>query len=480
MALLFAGLIGIDGFTRTDGEARWRLRSWEGNAVLLGSGSLMLTVFAVLTGAWAPSLVLTLTLAAILTLASNIKRQVLGEPLIFTDLALIGAVFKHPQFYLSALRTWQLIALPLIVLALLSVLFLSSTLDAALRFTAIGFAALSAGLLAGLTRLSRWRNLVIAPEPDHDVSDHGLIATLIVYWRFWHSADPLEACRLPLMSGETDDLVVIIQCESFADPAELFPEQNDVLPGLAKARALSWQSGRLLVSGFGAYTMRTEFGVLFGIPEETLGLRRFDPFLTAAGMTSWALPNRLDRQVWNTIFMHPHDMRFYGREALMPSAGFNLIAGEEAFEPPAADDGRYVTDASLCDKLLELAQNTEGPTLIYAVTIENHGPWAVDSGKSAEDSKAGYMRLLKRSDAMLDRLLEALPRLGRPVTLCFFGDHRPSIPLVSVPGGARHTPYVINRFQPDGRPETRFLPPEDLTPAGLQAVILGAIGSRGR
>src|SRR3546814_10576991 len=87
----------------------------------------------------------------------------------------------------------------------------------------------------------------------------------------------------------------MVQCESYADPAELFDDPALVLPGLAAARASAWRQGRLLVSGFGAYTMRTEYGLIFGRDEADLGFRRFDPYLTAIGETSHALPIRLGR-----------------------------------------------------------------------------------------------------------------------------------------------------------------------------------------
>lgn len=480
MALLWAGLIGIDGFAKTAGHDGWRLREWAGTTILLGAGTLLLAVCAVLTGAWMPSLVLVLSLATILTIGSNIKRQVLGEPLIFTDLALIGAVFRHPQFYLSALRLWQRIALPLVISAVLGVLVLFSTPDLPIRIAAICLAGVSAVSLAGLMRLSRWRALSVSPDLDRDVRRHGLIATLLVYWCLWRRAEPMLSCPSLPLQGDPGQLVIIIQCESFADPVAVFSDPDIVLPGLAIAREKSWQSGRLMVSGFGAYTMRTEFGVLFGIAEEALGIRRFDPFLTAATMTSWALPNRLCPNDWNTVFIHPHDLRFYGRDKLMPAAGFRVIIGEDAFDPPDAASGRYVTDASLCDELLERARTAQGPSLIYAVSIENHGPWAADSGDSAEGSKAAYLRLLERSDAMLLRLVEDLPKLERPVVLCFFGDHRPSIPLVSVPGGERHTPYAIIRLRSDGTPDTDARPSVDLTPAELHMALLDAIKSRRR
>jgi phosphoglycerol transferase MdoB-like AlkP superfamily enzyme len=225
--------------------------------------------------------------------------------------------------------------------------------------------------------------------------------------------------------------------------------------------------------------MRTEYGVLFGRSEEQLGTRRFDPFLTASGEASWALPNRLDRSEWDSWFVHPHDMRFYGRDRLMPDSGFGTLVGEECFAPPTAAEGQYVTDAAVTDRILDLAGKTTRAGFIYAVTIENHGPWPA-GGKADAPVHSPYLRLLRHSDAMLARLIEALPALGRPVTLCFFGDHRPSIPGASEPGRDRHTPYVILRFAADGTPLPNIGGAKDLTPAELHHTLLDAIASGAR
>ncbi|MCU0948958.1 MAG: LTA synthase family protein [Porphyrobacter sp.] len=397
----------------------------------------------------------------------------------FTDLALIGAVFQHPQFYLSALRPWHVTALALGGTTLCGVMVFLATSDVSARFYGLGLAGVALLWLKGMTRLAVWQPIATAPDLQRDVSAHGLIATLIIYWRLWKRQPAPGPCPLPNIASEEDALLIVIQCESFADPQDLFGAEETPLPGLAKARAQAWMAGQLAVSGFGAYTMRTEFGVLFGLSESALGLRRFDPFLTAADSASWALPHRLGREAWTSTFVHPHDLRFYGRHGLMPAAGFARIIGEESFAAPAPADGRYVTDAAMCDKLLTLATEAEGRHFLYAVTIENHGPWSA-GGAEGSGNKAEYLRLLAHSDAMLARLLAEIPRLGRPVTLCFFGDHRPSIPAVSLPGGERHTPFVIVRFDTHGHPIRTSEPMRYLTPAELHGEILAALASGNR
>lgn len=477
---LFLGLAGAvlaDALAQPRARPAWSLRSPAGMAVALAAALALLGLMLAVTGAAMVSAVTVAALAAALALISNVKRRVLGEPLVFSDFALIAAVFQQPQFYLAALRTWQIVALIAGAAGVAGLLAWFAAPGLGPRL--VGLALLSTGLagLAGLLRLRRWEALARSPDPDADVASHGLFATLLVHWSRWRRlADP-PACAAPPIPGRDDQLVVIIQCESFTDPAALLGDPSLALPGLAAARRIAARHGRLMVPGFGAYTMRTEYGVLFGRDEEALGLRRFDPFLTAQGEASFALPNRLDPDTWTCIFVHPHDLRFYRRDALMPAAGFTRLVGEDDCAPPGPGEGRYVTDAAVGDTILALAREAVGATLIYAVTIENHGPWPAAAGAAGASPAAPYLALLAHSDALLARLMAELPQLARPVTLCFFGDHRPSIPGASEPGRERHTPYVLVRFGADGRPLAA--PPQagDLTPAELHHAILAAIRS---
>lgn len=442
---------------------------WLHSLLLTAVFGLMLAICGNL---WVSAL-LALGLMALFMMVSNAKRAMLGEPLVFSDLALIGAIFKHPQFYLSALTKSQkalLVIAAAVVPGVLWSLFVPS-----LRLHMAGFALFAAGgLLIKLSLLlPPWVHLGRVPDFEGDVARHGLLATLVLHRTRWRETrDPLPASAVQTLP-HPQELAVVIQCESFADPVEVFGDPALSLQGLEAARAQAWQWGDLLVSGFGAYTMRTEYGVLFGRSEEELGFRRFDPYLTALGEGSYALPSRLMAAGWRSLFVHPHDMRFYNREQIMRAGGFAELVGEDRFAPPAPDEGRYVTDKEMASEILDMAGKADVPTLIYAVTIENHGPW--EPTASAGNLTDGYMRLVRNSDAMLVTLRDELAKLKRPATLAFFGDHRPSIPGVSMPGVARHTPYVILRFDAEGqivRGEGQRI---DLTPAELHHTLLALL-----
>ncbi len=476
VALLTLALLVIlaDALAAPRASGWTRARSPAGLALLLFAASWGFGVLLAVTGTPSVSLVAVAVLVGALSLISNIKRKVLGEPLVFSDLALIGAVFRHPQFYLSALRPWQMAVLAGSLGGLAVTLALLSSPDLAPRLAGVAVTLVAGtGLVAFLPAITR-AGFAVVPDPEADVQRLGLVACLMAHWHAWRASSDPEACDAPPITGKSCQLVVIVQCESLTDPAEMLGDPALALPGLERARKIAWQCGRLQVSGFGAYTMRTEYGVLFGRGEDALGMRRFDPFLTANTETSWALANRLDPDHWTRRFLHPHDMRFYGRDRLMPASGFDELVGEEAFSPPGPNEGRYVTDAAMTDRILALAQDRSRAGLIYAVTIENHGPWP-PADPEGETCIAPYLRLLAHSDAMLSRLLDRLPQMGRPVTLCFFGDHRPSIPGASEPGRERHTPYVLLRFAADGQPIVGEGDDRDLTPAALHHAILDVI-----
>ncbi|SLK11899.1 LTA synthase family protein [Novosphingobium mathurense] len=480
VAVLLAGSILLDAAVRPrpGKSGRGPLRSFAGLALQSLMALAIFGLFLALCGNAAVSVAMALAIMALLAVASNAKNAMLGEPLLFSDLALIGAIFRHPQFYLSAVSLWQRVLASIGGAVLLAVLALLFVPDLPVHLAGLG---IMMGSLAALFLFLRVRPpRALAPHPDahEDVQRHGLLPVLLLYWLRWresrdpqphpYAQPPSPALRAP----QEAELAVIIQCESFADPAELFGDPGLTLPGLDAARAHAWQSGCLHVSGFGAYTMRTEYGVLFGRDEEALGFRRYDPFLTALGEHSYALPNRLKAAGWQSLFLHPHDMRFYGRDRIMPAGGFAELVGQDRFAPPQANEGRYVTDAAIADEIARLARDLVAPTMLYAVTIENHGPWAPEQVTGPGALTESYLRLVRNSDAMLQRLMDELAALQRPATLVFFGDHRPSIPGVTAPGGARHTPYVIVRLDSTGQPLRGTAKPIDLTPAQLHHAVL--------
>jgi len=476
--LMLVGSVLLDGMVRPHSlglRGRWGVSlhllvmTALFGAMLAASGS------AIVAGT------LAIALVALLVIASNAKYAMLGEPLLFSDLALIVALVRHPRFYFTAVsvrQRWILAIAAPILLLVLAVLFVP---DPAPHLVGLGVVALAGSASFALLRSAVFSAAAPSPDVDSDLARYGLLATLLIYWLRWRATPDPAICPQPTPARDDGqrgpkrarpEIIVIVQCESFADPVELTGEQDHALSGLERARASAWQWGDLAVSGFGAYTMRTEYGVLFGRSEAALGFRRYDPFLTAHGETSYALSAKLRGCGYRNLFIHPHDMRFYGRDRLMPAIGFDRMIGEDSFASPRSGSGRYVDDQTLGASLGDLIDEAIGPTLIYAVTMENHGPWDKDRLTGSLGGIDAYLRHLRSSDAMLTALIQRLSGSGRSALLVFFGDHRPSIPGVSEPSGGRHTPYVMMRFADDGHILTGENQRADLSPDELHHVIL--------
>lgn len=410
-------------------------------------------VFLAILGDFRAACVVTLVIFAALVTTSNLKFRMLGEPLVFTDIAVAGSFLRYPRFYLAAIPLWLKIVIPpaLAGAAWCGWLLFSTTLMPHVLGGVIMAAGWS-GLWISRSFLTR---STLMPEPDLicDVRRYGLVATLIAYaWRWQRSDAPDVVAPLSASAGsqKAAPLVVIIQCESFADPARIAPQRNfPALPGLARLKNTAGViQGDLHVSGFGAYTMRTEFGVLFGQSEEDLGFRRYDPFLTAADSVSHALPNVLSDFYESRVFIHPHDLRFYGREQLLPAMGFTEVIGPENFDQKDLV-GPYVGDETLARLLSDRIRKGRTPELIYSVTMENHGPWDAARMNTADALETWYQHAAN-SDRMLNTLDIALRDCGREACLVFFGDHRPSIPGLVEPVAQRSTPFIVRHYHADG------------------------------
>ena len=446
-------------------------RAWTARAFTIRAGATLTAVGTILafTGSSILAFAGTALFGVALAAGSNLKRRHLGEPLVFSDLAYVGAAIRHPRLYIGVLPPpirVLVILLPLVVIGMVA-----WGGSANVERHTVGFLIGMAGVAALAWAL---QGLPATPDLERDVACHGLVATMLRYWVCWRRTKLVLPARPALtLRRDAAEIVIVVQCESFVDPADL-PGLSTRLPALEAARARAGLKGRLLIDGFGAYTMRTEFGVLTGLTDLELGFRRFDPFVRGDDAAPCALATRFAARGYDTQFVHPFELGFYGRDRLMPALGFKSLAGRLAFAN-AAKDGPYVSDRAVAANLRARVGAASGPTLIYTVTMENHGPWAPPKGETALHA---YSRHLANSDAMLADLMDLLDHTERPMLLVFFGDHQPSIPGHVEPDPIRHTPFVILSNRPDMAKGTA-----DLTPAELHHALIrhaaGTISSRG-
>jgi phosphoglycerol transferase MdoB-like AlkP superfamily enzyme len=454
-------------------------------ALLLRAGlhvALFAAAFALSWRSWHAAFVV-VAIAFLFGLGSATKRNILGEPLVFTDFALVRLAIRHPRLYYA-----ERLVEPR-ALALFAALAIATAAWFALEAPILpqgGWPLLVAPplLAAGLGALllsspvsTLARSLAVAqPDPDEEVRRLGLGASLLIHWLAWRRAarpSPqavAAASALPRPStANSPGIVVAIQCESFVD----LPARGVVAPPLPawealKREAVSW--GRCGVPAEGAYTMRSEFGFLTGLPSATLGLDAFDPFLTARAYAADALPRRFAEAGWRTIFMHPYDRRFFDRHEIMPALGFERFVDGDDFSA-AERFGPYVSDMAVADAIIAEIEAATEPTFLFAVTIENHGPWGLGRLAGTDDPTAQYLQHLANADRMIGRVAEALAG-RRDAVLCLYGDHAPARTILPDLPGRRQTDYAL--WRPDVAPEGR-LGRRDVDVDELAAMLVRAL-----
>jgi phosphoglycerol transferase MdoB-like AlkP superfamily enzyme len=240
----------------------------------------------------------------------------------------------------------------------------------------------------------------------------------------------------------------------------------------------------LAVPSWGANTARTEFAVLSGLSGAALGFDRFNPYHGFAKAPVDSLAWRLKAAGYRTFCVHPFDRTFYGRHRIMPALGFEHFFGDESFGG-AERVGFFVSDravALFCAELL--ADHRNIPVFLFAITMENHGPWQAASPmagiRARNDPLRGlpndgelrrYLQSLGDADAMIALLTDTLARDGRSGLLGFYGDHLPSLPATFDRLGFSETATDYVLWRP-GAPLPRQV---DLAAHELSGAILAAL-----
>ncbi len=381
-----------------------------------------------------------------LLLADRVKRDVLGEPVVFADRSELGDLILHPYLYLPfADRRHLQIGGFAIALALGVVAASEPPLWPVWPWRP----PLAFGLAVACFIVPTWRPLLrrlaafyarrpITRDPARDMALLGMLGCFVVHATLaraerrerQRAARSLQLPALPVGTGP----VVIVQSESFMDVRRLQPALGDeALPGWAGLcrDAVSW--GRLSVPAWGANTVRTEFAVLTGLEEAALGLDRFNPYDAFARE---ALPNlaaTARAAGYHTVLVHPFDLTFYGRYRVLTAFGFEELIGPEAFRD-VAQKNAWVADAEVARVVAEVIRRKGPKVLVFAVTMQNHGPWTAGPPAPGLESvpEAGelgtYLAGVRAADRLIPVLTEALTSGGATGWLLIYGDHQPTLP----------------------------------------------------
>lgn len=238
--------------------------------------------------------------------------------------------------------------------------------------------------------------------------------------------------------------IVIVQSESLFDPARLTGAPKDTyLPNYHRL-ARRGLAGEMKVPTYAGGTIRTEFEVLTGLALAFFPGVQY-PYFEIADQPLPGIVRTLARHGYRSTAIHPNSGVFWNREAAFRQIGFDRFIDERAF---SKDDivGLFTGDAALTDHILAELDTEGPPQLLFAITMQNHGPFdwrpGLDEKRLASQplppglDEGGaywlrnYLYMAEDADRELGRLADALQKRKRRTLLLFYGDHLPALPPV--------------------------------------------------
>lgn len=429
----------------------------------------------------------------LIVVISNAKFKSLAEPFTVQDFRYLTDAIRYPRLYLPFLGWGKaIVAIVAASLAMFIGLWIEPSLSggAYSHITVIGFL-----LLSGCCLLAIGNRFLpsLSLNPVEDIHELGLLGALWAYGRALMTLPPSMAAfeaqleTSPILQQRPH--LVAVQSESFFDPRRLIPGISPkVLAGYDVLQSKSRSYGILMVPALGANTVRSEFAFLAGLDEVALGAHKFNPYeVLLKGWSVESFPVLLKRLGYRTVCIHPYLSRFYRRDRVFPLLGIDEFIDLSAFDG-AARVGHFISDAAVTEKILEVLAQSDCPTFVFAITMENHGPLHLEKVNPEEvrgfyertppadfDDLTVYLRHLKNADQMITRLTNAFDQMDTAVSLCWYGDHVPIMP--SVYGHLQCWPRDSDYLVWDNKMMVNDIPTENrrLNASDLAAAWLGLI-----
>lgn len=232
--------------------------------------------------------------------------------------------------------------------------------------------------------------------------------------------------------------VIIIMSESFWDPKLLknISFSSDPLPTFRKLSS-EFSSGNLLSPAFGGGTSNVEFELLTGnsmnfLPDGCNPYQQYihKPLLSLASIFS--------SNGYDSMAIHSYHKWFFNRDNVYTLLGFNKFISAEDFVNPQSK-GFYISDQEISNMIISEHKKAKKPLFIFAITMQNHGPYNIKrykepfnvkvSGKGLSEESLSilqdYTQGIYDADKSLKTVVNYFSKVKEPTVVMFFGDHLP-------------------------------------------------------
>lgn len=275
--------------------------------------------------------------------------------------------------------------------------------------------------------------------------------------KYKKQAEKINKGRTNNLSTQT---IVFNLSESLANPNRLKEVELSQNPlSYIDSVKRNTTSGLMISSGLGGGTANMEYMTLTGLP-----VSNFSP--TIAIPYTQVVPNSNQTLTINNYFkkstaIYPYRGSFYSREVVYKKFGFQkfmYLGGKYKLKHKMKiGTNPYLSDETAYRNTLDVINSYKNGQFINLVTMQNHLPYSdyydnsgdyqvsgdVDDGEKYNISN--YSAGLSYTDKAVQKFIEQIDRINKPITLVFYGDHLPGI-YSNIDGNsleARETDYFI-------------------------------------
>lgn len=300
----------------------------------------------------------------------------------------------------------------------------------------------------------------------------------------------------PLLVGGTKPDIICIMNESLADLSALGTvNTNDhPMPFISSLRENTVR-GTLYVPVIGAGTANTEFEFLTGNSMAFLPSGS-NAYILYANRELPTLATTLRQQGYGIHAMHPYYGTGWNRKKVYGNLGFHEFYSiedildmnifreyqqngydleylqqlmEQAYPGEQVLMRQYVRDDYNYDWIIDDYENrnTGEPYFMFNVTMQNHGAYRKDASNfdqtiwltdtDAYPQTDRFLSLIRHSDDAFRDLIAYFETVDRPVLICMFGDHQPSIEDAFVEETLGRPIRALSLEQQQARHATPFL-----------------------
>ena len=392
------------------------------------------------------------------TIIDQQKMHILNQPFLPCDLLFIRQAFTIARLYALPIAGILLLPVPVLVLLLHSgKKMVHFRLAVPLRLSVITIYLLATFLIAGnLPKVLDTLNSSQSIYNEYwnqigNYNKNGILYSFVMNLVSMHIQkpafynrrnmeslfDPYKNDSGPVTSvSDVHPDVIVVLSESFWDitKAENLSLSADPIP-FFHSLCRSSLSTKLISPTFGGNTCAAEFEILTGMPHSFFpsGSTAYNQFIKRPIPS---LVQVFKENGYRTTGIHPFSRWFWNRTNVYRYLGFDAFITRETMNNPEIK-GKFISDREFAKQIIAAASPDDRPDFIFALSMQNHGPYQVDRykildhryapGLSAEATSEinTYAQGLTDADNSLRILAHYIDTVKTPTLLFFFGDHLP-------------------------------------------------------